>query len=69
MLYYQKDRSKENAYLPEDTIFRTDESKRMKLPGENIEVYEEVQTLNQGWIWTLMGIETLAASSAAGVGK
>jgi len=60
MLYYQKDRSKEIAYQPEDTIFRTDKSKRVQLPGDNIEAYEEVQTMNQVWIWVLMGIETLA---------
>ena len=60
MLYRQKDPSKETAYEPEDTIFRTDESKRMQWPGENMETYEEVQTMNQVWLWVLMGIETFA---------
>jgi len=61
MLQYQRDRSKENAYQPEDTIFRIDKSNRVKLPGETMEAYEEVQTINQAWIWILMGIETVAA--------
>ena len=59
MLFLRKDQNRESQYQPEDTIFKPDPSKMMKLPGDSGEVFEELQVFNQVWIWALMGAETL----------
>jgi hypothetical protein len=59
MLFNSKDSSKDTLYEPDDTIFRTTESKPLKLPEENSAVFEEVQPFNQVWLWALMGGEIL----------
>jgi hypothetical protein len=59
MLFLRKDPSSESQYHPDDTIFKTDSTKMMKLPGESGEVFEELQVFNQVWIWAFMGAETL----------
>jgi len=57
MLYYRKNDPKDQLYEPDDSIFRTSETSRLKLPDEAAPVYEEVQPFNQVWLWALMGAE------------
>ncbi len=57
MVFRQKDQLDPSLYQPDDTIFRTDESGLMKLPGEPVDIYIEEQSINQIWVWALMGVE------------
>ena len=59
MLFSRKDPAKEKIYEPFDSIFRIDESKRVKLPTEGEVYYEEEQPFDQAWLWGLMGVETI----------
>ena len=59
MAQFKKDPSVDQAYEPYDSIFRIDESKRVKLPEDQQVYFEEEQPFSQVWLWALMGAETL----------
>ena len=59
MTEFTKDLPEEKYKPVEDEIIGED-VRRVKLPEDNPDIFEETQRMDQAWIWILLGIATLA---------
>lgn len=57
MALFPEKREGEKIYVPQDTLFTSGMSTRIKLPGQDETVFEEEQAFDQIWLWVIMGIE------------